>query len=228
MLQTVNDVFQVDWLEPVPDDIRGLLEDQATRLTFNEPGTVYRIGRDQGSIFGVRRGQVRVMVETNEMAPMLGHIHAPGAWFGEVEMLLRTPAYVGMEAVAGTELVRVEGRRFNALAERHGCLWQALARLASLNLWYATSVANDLALRTSRKRLAATLLRLTGWRAAAQGNPPIDVIAANQQEVADLANVARSTASKLLQEFRRAGVLRLDYGQIAVLDHEPLEHTLRT
>ena len=103
-----------------------------------------------------------------------------------------------------------------------------LARLAACNLWYATSAAKDLVLRTPRERLAAALLRLSGHRAATQGTPPLQSIRASQQEIADLANVSRTTASGLLHDFQDAGLITLDYRRIGILVAEGLAATLDT
>ena len=130
---------------------------------------------------------------TNEMHPALGHIHGPGTWFGEVESILEIDSYVQMEADAGTNLCRIELRKFRDIAAGCPKLWEAITRLTAYNLWLAT-----------------------------QGSPPLDSIRASQQEIADLANVARTTASKILNEMQDSGMLRLDYGRIAILDEENL------
>jgi CRP-like cAMP-binding protein len=223
----MTDLFSASWLQNLPADARQRLRKVCTAVDFPRGGFVYRFGAEQDRLWAVQGGQVRVLVSTNEMHPVLGHIHGPGAWFGEVEFSLSVAAYVEMEAVAGTRLFRISRQAFERVADRHPQVWESVARLASMNLWYATSTANDLALRTSKKRVAAALLRLSGHRAAIQGNPPLERISARQQEVADLANVARTTASKILSEFRDRRIIELEYGSITVAAPSKLSGVLQ-
>jgi CRP-like cAMP-binding protein len=127
-----------------------------------------------------------------------------------------------MQAAGETMLVRVPFPIFRPLANAYPELWEALARLASMNQILARSAANDLALRTGRMRLAATLLRLSGQRADFQHSAPRKVIPASQQEVANLANVSLSKACDELGAFAKTKLIQLEYGRIVVLDPEEL------
>lgn len=212
----VYDVFRSAWLDNLSPGAVEALRASCTSFRVPHGKTVYPLGAHQGRLWAVADGQVRVHVATNEMQSVLGHIHTPGSWFGEVEFVLSQPAYVEMVAAGDTLLYRVDGNAFRRLAAMHPELWESVARLASLNLWMATAAANDLALRTSQKRIAAVILRLSGNRAAVQNNIPVDCIYASQQDVADLANVARTTAWKILKEFEKRGVVGLEYGRILI------------
>lgn len=220
------DPFSSLWLKGNSSTSLDLLKRSAATVDLSRGGTVYAQGALQSSLWGVVSGQVRVFVTTNELQPALGHIHAPGAWFGEVESVLNVPSYVQIEADTDTRLVKIDLGRYRKIANSHPMLWESVTRLTAFNLWYATCVANDLALRRPRQRLAASVLRLSGYRAATQGNPPINNLRASQQEIAVLSNVARTTASKLLNEFQDDQMLRLDYGRIILLDAGRLAATL--
>ncbi|MGI9525019.1 MAG: helix-turn-helix domain-containing protein [Hyphomicrobiaceae bacterium] len=86
-----------------------------------------------------------------------------------------------------------------------------------------SAAANDLALRSGRIRLAAVLLRLSGYRASLQQTEPSASIPANQREVASLANVSISRASDHLRAFCDAKMIRLEYGRIVILAFDKLE-----
>lgn len=223
-----TDPFEAQWLTGTQAAAIGALRAAAIPIDLPRGGVVYAHGRPQKSIYGILTGQVRVIVSTNEMHPALGHIHGPGGWFGEVESILGIDSYVQMEADVKTRLCRISLRRFRAVAAGYPQLWEATTRLTAYNLWLATSAANDLLLRTPLFRIAAVLLRLSGRRAATQGSSPLNSIRASQQEIANLANVARSTASKILNGLQNDGVLCLDYGRVAILDTQKLAVMLET
>jgi len=110
------------------------------------------IGAKQDALWDVAHGQVRVLVALNEMEPVLGHVHQQGAWFGESELLLGVPGLVEMQAAGEVTLVRVPFVEFRRLAKAHAALWEALARLTSMNQVLAMTAANDLALRRGREK----------------------------------------------------------------------------
>jgi CRP-like cAMP-binding protein len=220
--QNPSTVFDASWLSNLSRDALDAFRASCSFVKVPNGHSIYRLGSRQNRLWGVAEGQVRVHVATNEMQPVLGHIHTPGSWFGEVEFVLSQPAYVEMAAAGDSMLCRVDGKNFRRLARQFPELWESVARLASLNLWMATSAANDLALRTGQKRIAAVILRLSGNRAAVQNNAPVDTIHASQQEVAELSNVARTTAWKILKEFRKLGLIELDYARVTILSRQGL------
>lgn len=130
-----------------------------------------------------------------ELDPDLGHIRHPGAWFGESELIHGIDGIVEMQAIKETRLARVPYKRFHKLAYDEPTLWEAFARLTSINQLLAMSAANDLALRTSKKRLAATILRLSGKRGVMQGSLTSEFVQASQSDIATLANVSPSKVS---------------------------------
>jgi CRP-like cAMP-binding protein len=218
----MSQVFKAAWLANLPTAAAEQLMAVCRSMAFDDGDYIYQLGARQDRLWGVESGQVRVHVATNEMHPVLGHIHTPGAWFGEVELVLGQPAYVAMQAAGPTRLRVIDASQFRQLARRHPELWESVARLASLNLWLATLAANDMALRAARQRMAAVVLRLSGNRGAFQNAQPVDSIHATQQELADLANVARATASKALLEFQSLGYLELNYGIVILHSTEGL------
>ena len=212
------DAFASAWLRNVSSGVVERLRDLTDRVELADKTVVYGAGAEQKWLWGVVAGQVRVEVALNEMQPTLGHIHHPGAWFGESEPLLNMPGLVEMKAAGDTILERIAFSRFRTLANAHPELWEGLASLTAMNQVLAMTAANDLALRTGRKRLAAALLRLAGQRAVLQNSRQTDTVKANQQEISGLANLALSKVSLQLGDFAREQLIRLEYGRIVILD----------
>lgn len=214
------DVFRSAWLQHVSPEVIGRLRDLSDKVVFEDRSVIYAAGAEQKWLWGVVAGQVRVEVALNEMQPTLGHIHHPGAWFGESEPLLNMPGLVEMAAAGETTLERIPFSRLKKLANIHPELWEGVARLTAMNQLLAMMAANDLALRTGRKRLAAALLRLAGQRAAFQGSLQTDTVKVSQQEISGLANLALSKVSVCLGDFAREQLIRQEYGRIMILSQE--------
>ncbi|WP_068113421.1 Crp/Fnr family transcriptional regulator [Tropicimonas marinistellae] len=222
----LNDVFAAAWLQGVSDRVLGEFAALGDEVSFADKSVVYAQDAEQTCLWGVISGQVRVMVTLNELETILGHIHHAGAWLGESEPVLSLPGLVEMRSSGETTLVRILYARFRALANRHPELWEALARLASMNQLLAMSAANDLALRTGRQRIAATLLRLGGHRGVLQRSATTRTISITQQELSDLANLAPSKVSPHLKFLEGKNLIRLGYGKVTITDIDGLSSSI--
>lgn len=220
------DVFASAWLLGVSTKTVGQLQRIAEFYDYKHNDTIYALGGPQNYLWGTASGRVNVLIAMNEMEPVLGHVHHPGAWFGESELIHGIDGLVEMQAVGDTRVARVPYQPFRKLAYDTPELWEAFARLTSMNQLLAMSAANDLALRTSRQRLAATLLRLSGRRGVHQGSVPSDTVRASQQDLARLANVSTSKASVHLGDMARGGLIRLEYGKTMILDETKLRKVI--
>ena len=95
--------------------------------------------------------------------------------------------------------------------------WQYIAMLAQTNNEIALNIATDLMIRSSRRRCAATLLRIAGCRFA--DAPPPAIAWTNQEELGGIANMARSTLNLLLGDLETEGLISRGYNQIIL--HNP-------
>ncbi len=216
------DVFSSAWLHGVEAEAVAALKSAGELRQYRDKEILYSLGGSQNWLWAVRSGRVKVLVAMNEMDAVLGHIHHPGAWLGEAELVLKTPGLVEMSASGRTDVFRVHFDKYRELATRFPVLWEALARLTAMNQVLAMSAANDLALRTGHKRLAAAILRLSGRRGIIQGAAESSVVYASQQDIAGIANLALSKVSAYLGEFAAAGWIELAYGRVIVLDSDGL------
>jgi len=216
------DVFNSAWLSGVSEESLTELKQLAEKVRFEDKATIYALGGPQNALWGVISGQVQVRVALVEMEPVLGHIHQPGAWFGESELLMGLDGLVEMKAVGPTIVAKVWYSQFRKIANEFPDLWEALARLTSMNQLLAMSAANDLVMRNSKSRIAAALLRLSGRRSVLQGSRHADIVHASQQEIAELSNISLSKASVLFGELVEMGLIRQEYGRIVLVNPDDL------
>ncbi len=90
----------------------------------------------------------------------------------------------------------------------------------------ATLAADDLLIRDHVKRCIAVLLRLGGCRyLTPPASTPIDVDL-NQQGLATLSNLARTTAGAILRKLQDSGHLEVSYHHIRILEPDALRAML--
>ncbi len=220
------DVFAARWLSGVSKDAINELKRLTEFQTFDVGDTLYALGGPQKWLWAIVGGQVQIRVAFIETEPILAHIYHAGAWFGESELINGVDGLIEVKATEPTKAVRIAYSPFRRLADERPELWQAFALLASMNQLLAMSAANDLTLTRPRQRIAATLLRLSGQRGNIQGSGSANEIRVSQQDLANLANIARSKASIHLSALAQSGLIETSYGRFELLDAECLNKVI--
>ncbi|MCA0930754.1 helix-turn-helix domain-containing protein [Ruegeria profundi] len=95
-------------------------------------------------------------------------------------------------------------------------IYLSIAKLAATNEALAAAALDDLMLRDPKKRLAATLLRLTGLRWDFQGNPVLNPIPVMIVELSEAANLSRSVTAKKMSELSKEGAVKKGYKSVHV------------
>lgn len=193
---------------------------------FEAQQVIYGVGDGPGGIHCLISGSVRVSVASAESGPFFGHLMRPGTWIGEGPLITRQPRLVGLSAGRRSEVLLLPLPTIQSLLEAHPAGWHAIAMLTFVNLQTAVLALNDLMIRDDTKRLAATLLRLSGHRFVSPAEAEPIELDMSQEDLATMANLARSTTLAILHRFVEAELIRLDYRHIVILEPERLRRML--
>jgi len=214
--------LKTGWLGKTSPTVAEAILNVGVMRSFDDDEVIYGLGQYQASLWGIASGLVRMTITMNEQPPKFGHVVGPGFWFGETEFVTDRPGIIEMVASGNTTLLMVTRQAFRRVADAHSEAWPGVALLAVLNEGLAIGAADDLMIRDARQRLCAVLLRLSSHRSCFQGAPPLPHIPATQREIADAANLSRSSAAALLARLSGAGLIRTEYGRIEILNPEGL------
>jgi CRP/FNR family transcriptional regulator, cyclic AMP receptor protein len=98
----------------------------------------------------------------------------------------------------------------------------ALVTISHFDLALAVGASDDLMIRDHIKRFIAILLRLGGCRLATAPDFAPVAVGVNQEELAGMSNVARTTAGAILRKLEASGHVDLSYRQIRILAPDAL------
>lgn len=219
-------VLTSGWLGHLDPALAKNLLTLGTLHHYAEDQMIYGFDDEQTHLFGVASGVVRANVTMNERDPFLGHLLAPGHWFGEAEIITKQRGVMELVAARPTTLCVVNGSAIETLAQQRSDVWHAMAVLSVMTAAIAITAADDLTRRAPKEKLAAVLLRLSSHRGASQGNAPLSIIPATQADLSELCGLSRSITTSVLSEFSAQGFIQRRYGEIALLDPEGLSRIL--
>ena len=167
------------------------------------------------------KGRARYFFETPNGKKLIMIWIPPGHVFGGAALVHRATTYLlSTETVRDSVVLAWDGPTIRGFARRFPQLLEnAIAIAMDYLTWYIAAHA-ALCSQTARQRMASVLLGYTssmGQRVS--GGLEFDI---SNDELANAANITRYTASRILSEWQRTGVIRKQRGKIVVRSTERL------
>ena len=204
------------WLSQTPRAFRNALLARVHLQTFIDCEIIYEAGDRPGGIYGVVSGAVRISFVPEERGPVFAHYFRIGSWFGEAAALSGQPRMAGHSASGDTELLHLPIKGVNELIRADPTCLRFFSILTYGHLQTALGATADLMIRDHVKRFIAVLLRLGGCREATQSGERLIEVCISQDDLAVMANVARTTANSILRRLHRNGLVNVAYRRIDI------------
>ena len=217
-------VARQGWLSFPPPPFRQTVLERCRLESFTAGATIYSVGDPPGGMYGLVAGKLAISIAPGERGPYVGHFAQPGTWFGEAAAFTEQPRRIGLATTRETEVLHLPLHAIREIvaADPGAWRWFGLASIAHIDT--AVGGADDLLIRDHIKRFVAVLLRLGGCRYRTPPGPPIE-IDVNQEDLAAMTNLARTTAGALLHKLQAAGHVEVGYRNIR-LAPDPLRAML--
>ena len=208
---------EIGWLGLTPPAFRDSVLERTALRAMKAGETLHYVGDDAIGMYGVVAGRLRVNISAEDHGPYLVYLMRPGAWFGEGPSVTGGPRILTPSAAVDTQLLFVPLGGLHEIVLRNPAYWRFFFIPLLEHTEIALGALSDLMLRDHTKRLVASLLRLAGSRTG-QPKPRGKIeIEASQEEIAIMANVARTTANSVLRKLAKDGLIEVGYGQVTLL-----------
>ncbi|MGW8390601.1 Crp/Fnr family transcriptional regulator [Pseudoduganella sp. HUAS MS19] len=216
--------FNNPWFARLPAAQAGALLAVTRRVRLAQGEVLYlqgeRAGGAQDGLWGVLRGAVRLSVVHADGNEAIVTMAEAGNWFGETALLADLPRSATATAQEESELLAVSADRFILLMQ-DVVFANAMARLEAERLHAAFGLVADMALHSTRTRLARRLLMMARGDLTQAASTRAS-ISASQDQIAMMLGVGRTTLNRELQALARSGAIALRYGQIELRDLQAL------
>lgn len=200
--------------------------DAATRATFDAQvrAATYAVGHtffapeDQGDrIFLLRSGRVRLYRLSPEGRALTVAVLEPQAVFGEMALTEGWHHDSFAEAMTDVQVGVVRRDILRALLDRHPAVALRVMAVMSSRIRAVERKLADIAFKSVAQRLATVLLSLGDPRDSV---PAADrrVVRYTHQQLAEMIGSYRETVTKVLGEFREAGLIRVEDDAIQLSD----------
>ena len=192
--------------------------DRAVRPVRRPAGaSILLQGAPAEAMYIVAEGTVKVGRGSARGREQSLHTAGVGEHFNLVPMFEGGACPATVDAVTDVVLLALPRASLHRLVTQHPDLGLALLKDMATYLRRMVDLVDDLALRSVQGRLAGLLLTLA--ESAARGDPPRPL---TQAEMAARLGTVREVVSRSLRSLETAGVIRVNRGDIQVLDRAGL------
>jgi CRP/FNR family cyclic AMP-dependent transcriptional regulator len=211
------------WLSHTPRPFQQAVLARCLLQEFKSGATVYSAGDPPGGMFGLVSGGLSVLAGPGARLP---YIVTPGTWLGVTSALTGQPRRFSLSATRNVEMLYLPLPSIHEIVKADAATWRHFALVTVGHIELAMGASDDLMIRDHVKRFIAILLRLGGCRSTTHPtSTPIEVDV-NQQDLAGMSNVARTTAGAVLRKLEALGHVDLSYRHIRILRPDALRSML--
>jgi len=212
----------VDVLGGLPADERRTLERIAKRRRLRAGDFVYTQGDAVEHFYIVESGRIRVFYQTPAGREPTVTYRGPGDLFGISSLAGSDRRVPSAEALEPSVIWAIANQDLDVLTRRLPTLASGIIKALALRLRDVMVLVESVATWPARLRVANFLL-------ANRGRPGTTGAAGwTHESIADLLGCARQTVTKTLNEFARAGWIRVERKRVFVIDHRALERLVGT
>ena len=201
------------WFASASPGLRSVILEAGRLQELDQGEQVQRIGDIRVGPWGVIQGQVGIN-GINGPSVSTSFFYQPGDW-GGYGPLLGYPRIADAFARTQTVILLVPYVPLHQALTENPAWWRDIARMALHDVKRYSVWGNDLLHPSSSRRTAAILLHLSGVRTSGDACFPV---VASQGELAEMANLSRSSFNKIISDFEDQGMIACSYRQIQVLN----------
>jgi CRP-like cAMP-binding protein len=196
---------------------RAALVDLGAAKTFPAGRQILRQGAPGTHAYLLLAGCVKVTGNESGREPLLA-VRVGGDLVGEMAVLSGGTRSATVTTATVTSVRVISGAELRAFFLRHPDAALELACMLSERLRWANERRVDFAALDAGTRVTRVLAALVGVYGRDTGAGRDLGVSLTQEEIASLAGVRLPTAEKVLRALQRAGVVRLGYRKVLVLD----------
>jgi CRP-like cAMP-binding protein len=172
--------------------------------------TIFAKGDDGDKLFAIRRGQVRIVTGNDDGKRLTLNVLGAGDVFGEIAMLDGLARTADAIAAEPSELYIVHRRDFLELLRNNGEVAIGVIAMLCDRLRWTSDRMEEAVLMPLDARLARRISAM----AEEFGNE----VLISQAELAVFVGATRESINRILQEWRRDGIVAMRRGALRVLD----------
>jgi CRP/FNR family transcriptional regulator, cyclic AMP receptor protein len=213
------------WFRGLPVELQDHLLNRGTLVRLDKGQALYRFGDPSCGLYAVLEGAVAFSTVGVDGKEALIAVLGPTAWIGEVSLFDGLPRAHDATADCRSLVLYVPEAALRTLLDAKPAYWRDIALLMAQRLRLSFRSTEVATLQSGAQRVASRLLMIAeGYEGL---NEMQSTIRLSQDRLASMVSLSRQTTNQLLKELESQQIVKLRFGEIAILDIERLRAASR-
>ncbi len=217
---STNSLLAIDLFSDLREEDIQSLRREMTEQFYAKGQIIYLQEEQAQELFLLKKGRVQTYRLTTSGKRLELTTVPAGTFFGEVPLLERVTHHATAEAAEDAVLGVVRRSALERMIRERPTIALRMIHELSRRIALSARRLEEFAYQSAPTRLLAELLRL-------QQSHPDHVIPITHQELGEITGLLRETVTKLLNEFKAAGLVELRRGHIILKDSARLQALIR-
>ncbi len=190
---------------------------------FHRGEVIFNQGDSADLLYIIVAGTVRISIASEDGREKDIALLQPGECFGEMALLDGSDRSATATAMEASDTLTLLRQDFFEFIGQHPEVIADTTSLLTRRLRHVNQMVGDMAFFNAPTRIAKHLLELAAtYAGVADWQHPVE-IPLGQDELARLVGTTRETISRVLNSYRRLGILTISHRRITIVDREALE-----
>ncbi len=194
------------------------LSSHLRRQRYAKGDPIFFCGDPGSSLYIVESGRVKIGLTADDGREAILSLMGPGSFFGELALLDGEPRSADASALEACQLLVLQRDDFARFLEARPQVTTRLLAVVSRRLRANAQTMQDAAFLDVAARLARTLLNLADGHGQTEEGGVRILPKLTQTELAGMIGASRESVNKWLAFYERQKLIRLNRGQIMVLE----------
>lgn len=192
----------------VENKIQAVFEKEKPVKNILKGSIIYHQGDKARCFYYLKKGRVKVVMTSADGMEKTLSTASAGEILGEAAFFDKMPRISSAYALTNIEVVSVDEAKLLTLIKDNPELALALLEIQATRIRQLSSQIDAITFMKADGRIASLLLQ------SASSN----IVNYTHEEIAGIVGVSRVTVSKILNRFKREGLLKTDYGKIILIN----------
>ncbi len=192
----------------VENKIQAVFEKEKPVKNILKGSIIYHQGDKARCFYYLKKGRVKVVMTSADGMEKTLSTASAGEILGEAAFFDKMPRISSAYALTNIEVVSVDEAKLLSLIKDNPKLALELLKIQATRIRQLSSQIDAITFMKADGRIAGLLLR------SASSN----IVNYTHEEIAGIVGVSRVTVSKILNRFKREGLLKTDYGKIILIN----------
>ncbi len=211
-------MFSFDMASWLPAAQQQLFARLARRRTYRASQTIYTQGEAGEEMFRIIEGSVRLSVLGLDGREVTFLLFGPGDCFGVSSLVDGAPRPQTAEALTGVTIEAIDRAAFAELRQSGRAFDEALLRLLATQMRAVSIFYTEAQLASLRQRVLRRLDEaMNSFGTEGEGGMRLS-LRLSHTELAAMVGSSRQSVGKILQQLQAEGLIRIEYGNILILD----------